>query len=1753
MKQYLENKQGKSSKFWEIELDGQFLTIQNGKIGGKGRLTKKDLKTEEKALLAFKREIIKKKKSGYEDPAMPIIALDLENTPFNDTIFKHEAEVEHIYYYEQKGVVVTASRNHFYLWQLDGTLLDQYAFAESTHFFGSFFVQAVPNSEQLLIYKKDTYRDNHIYLFDCTQYKLELIREQLIEIPIKGYFGDIDVDENYIYLGYTGGFMLLDYEFNTLKTLVSPQNHNNSSGTVVSAVSQRIAFIEYGGRESLEQILIMDLDGNEVAQFEAKAHGSNGIAVKFNATGTILYTVSAANYETKAQLWEVEKGNLLQELVNYSSSGGVLSFEVSRDDKWLAIRVAGVDIILWNVEETSVAWVKTNEALWANIAFGGSETLYQSAGNRLQPIGLESGEPLLVSKGLTAACRTLYIDDAQNELWTMAGKIAHCFEADGSVKHALDIESFAAEKASGKLLLKRRYQNYGGTYAWFDLKTGEETPILSGLFESIDFDERRLLSTSGYFSREKKMTKLWSHSGRELQAFKPSKNVKAYLWKDDEFVVVQGKTLEFWTMGEKKASLVIKNAHSKGIQVLHTFPNCSLVLSIADNEIKLWDGKSTTSLFFDLALDTIKTVLKKDYLSELLIVDKLGNVYVLEVEQYFLKQIANLKQPITTATLSRTGILYAATEELEILKTDLSSLLQLKQEEKKASSTLETNTSILNGTPTEKEVLRFLKSMDWKTLDVPLFLRLRSALEKIAIEDGVGAAHEYFTERMLESGALLRHSFAHEEKINSFAMSPDGQYLAVGTWVGDNYEEDGTVQIWETATGRCVNLLKESYGGIGWPDYPDMLQWSASSRYIGAGLNTNTVAKLNPFSDASSPLASASVTNGWSRPPAWTWQGNKDAFVISCWHNSEIPLAITSNKRQNTYEDNAKWMSMKLAANIKPLLNGNDLQPYKWCRTTPDGRFAYGYNYQNQVYGVDLDSKQVVWLKSISQPVGFSACNDRMVYQDSDKLVWATIQTGEIVSKTSCLMSVKGIQFSKEAQRCVVYGEKTLLVYEAEKQIARWTLNDNVLKEAASYSELRSVQFNQKGDKLVVLLESGKAQVWSIEGQSLLSEFAVTAEGIYWGNTIVGVNAYGISFYKEDGTCIQSCDKDQETKAYNALYDQARPLQVGKKDFSIKYDVVPNYPLDDKGRKQWIAVVPTGVVIGNDLNVDGLDQHLAYVYENKYAWSYCWGSKKHLYTTLYEAKEDPKLGLTSKEKALIKAPKKTKPKKAGISFSKGGSLLDIVQVHQKSLAELKGGWHYHISKHNGIIARQLIKIGAYKKAIKIAAASSEPYVLVSNLGFVAVDLAQNGVLDLAKEAFEKGVNALENMPEKDRNDWAATFVYAPLAAAAALLGLSETSKTYFDLSYQKIEKESNTFEKYTHLATSYLLCHQHEKAMDVMSNGPWNEGWFSSYQVQFILLLMDLGHLDLAMEYFDLGIQKCGKIDEFDLLDKGFEALLEQKRYQEAIAWMEKFPGLSTSHCEALLIQKYIEVGEKELGTDYLLTKMEASKGYDGSVMEYLKLMSYINPEKAKESVLNYTTTTNAYYKDRYYEDLGRTKSNLGLVDDGLLTSEKISDVRNRVLYLVGLLECPADNTEVQLQILNQAIDLVTKEEMVVQETIKFCIELSKAASRLGKEDQANNLLEKANALANQSKADDRYSASELQKLYLDLELLEASYKMFKKQTPANRKYGMKDYALEIARKGYWKTAAALLMTIPAKDLNDRHAAAMKIIKDFNP
>jgi WD40 repeat protein len=1751
MKHYLEHTEGNSSKFWQIELDGQFLNIRYGKIGTDGRMLQKDLKTPEKALLAFKKERLKKKKKGYIDPKHPLLNLPLQATALNDTVFKHDTEVQALHYLSSKMLLISADSRALYLWTKEGVQLDKLVCSADNFFFGKYIIKEIPNSERLLVLRSDLgITDDIFYILDYGQFTLNVVQQHQLLLEGGSYHRALDVDEQYIYYGFSGGFQLLDHQFQTVKTLHSPQQADRNNGTFVSAAGQRVIFVQYGGGQNAEDtVLVVDLEGQEQAAFQASIHHSTyGMMARFDQTGQRLYTTRSFNYETKVQVWELEKGTVVQELANYSSSGEVLDFTPSKDDQWLLVAVTGIDLILWHVQEERVVWVKHNQALSGHVAFADEQDYYQSMGNRIQKMDFRTGSSTQTVKGLSDTCRRLYFDAVQQRLWALSGKEAQCFNSNGSWHRTLEITDFLAGQLRHKMLIKRRFGIYGGSYAWYDFVTEEETPILSDQFNSIDYNEKHLLTTTGYFSDKKKGVRLWSHAGNEVQVMKPSRNTQATLWTKERFITTEGKKLEVWEIGAHKAALSIKKAHLiEGITVVTSHPEW--LLTYAHNEIKLWDGQADKAAFFDLVASSIVAALPAG--SDFVVLTEEGGLYYLNTQDLQLIQKAQLSKGITQATLAPKGQLYVATTSTELLLVDVSAIV--------TDVTLAVSTApvpidwtILEQPAEEETLLSWMQDLDWQQLKPVYFLALRTRLEELERQNGqVGAAHTYFTKQLLEAGAGLCHEFAHEEANGSYALSPDGAYLAVGTWIGENYEEDGTVQIWELSTGRCVNLLKENYGGIGWPDYYQMLQWSPDSRYLGAVLHTNCVAKLPAFSASSTPLAEACITNGWSRPPAWTWLGDQDAFAISCWHHSEIPLGITDNKKLHSYEDDTTWMQLNLSPAIQTALTREDLQPYEWCRSTPDGTLVFGYNTHKQAFAIDTNSKQVVWLKSVVPPMAFSAAAGYLVYLENGALCFADLKTGTLQKKCTLQQQVSGIYFTPDGQQFSVYGGKTVAIFQQQQLRVTLILEKALLESYSSSSELKPVQISPAGDRVALLLSDETLQIWELATHQLLHAFtAEGARGIYWGNSLVTVGPQQVAFYHADGRLINSCRKDLQVSAYNELYDQARPLAIKNKDLATRYECNPYYPFYKNAQKEWLVATPTGVVISATATATELDEHLSYSYRHQHAWPYRWGGGAHFYQTINAAKDDPKMGFNEREKAGFKPSKKSrKKKKAGISFEKGGSVLDLIQVYEQALSNLNSGWDYHITEYNGLVARKLVALGKDESAVATASKGKEWYKRVANLGWVAADLARKASVKLAELAFEEGVKALEEGTAEDRAGWAATFVYAPLAAAAYLLGKTALSEHYFEAAQQKLSEASNAYEKYASLASAYALCGDLEEALQTMKSGSETDR-FTSYHSNFLHLLFQLGHHQAALNYARNWVEQGGTIDEFELLREGVHRLAEQRRYQEAQEWMALFDGLSWEEAYDSLIQHYAAHGAIELATDYLLEEISQYTSEGNFRVECLVRLASINPAAAQEQlILLNKAAVKPYYPEDYYTQLGKLYAQLGWLKEATKVLTAIQETAYKIAFVLGTLDHATPSaTKQQRYLLSKILPLLSEGNFRTDKALRWYAELATKAALL-EHKSAALLKEQTRQLADRNKEDAHALVRALVDFYVPNGWLEEAYTLFKKLTPSNRRYHMRSFAQAVAQQGYFKTAAALLRTLPDKDLNDRPNAAIELIQ----
>ncbi|MGP3927805.1 hypothetical protein [Streptomyces sp. 8N616] len=268
-------------------------------------------------------------------------------------------------------------------------------------------------------------------------------------------------------------------------------------------------------------------------------------------------------------------------------------------------------------------------------------------------------------------------------------------------------------------------------------------------------------------------------------------------------------------------------------------------------------------------------------------------------------------------------------------------------------------------------LLSLLREADWSAfVSERDLLPLRGRLQEWERTHGVTEAHRYATDRMRSLGCTrLQHPFRHFTEIEDYAISPCGRYLATGSWCGDDYHRGGVLQIWEIASGRCVNVLDRIEGGVGWPGHDDTMQWSADSRRVGLAYHTNQIGVFDPFDDATHtyPIASASVTDGGNRPPDWALAPDgRSAFIDSASScavkGCVVPLEAGDLFWLPTYAPprHPYLLTETLPAEFGQ--EGDELWPedVSWSH---DGSWLLVYDAKRRrTFAIDLPTKQMYWL-----------------------------------------------------------------------------------------------------------------------------------------------------------------------------------------------------------------------------------------------------------------------------------------------------------------------------------------------------------------------------------------------------------------------------------------------------------------------------------------------------------------------------------------------------------------------------------------------------------------------------------------------------------------------------------------------------------------------------------------------------------------------------------------------------------------------
>ncbi len=654
-------------------------------------------------------------------------------------------------------------------------------------------------------------------------------------------------------------------------------------------------------------------------------------------------------------IWDILKNKkILQFRVQNVYDASIIDMKLSPDGKYLVVFYAGLVMAMYTVENGEQIWGKQDMEGTITFAFtSNSQTLYISKAKTIAKLDVKTGFQTNLTEAFNAEnIGKMYWIPLENRILGFMGMKAVHLNAKTGV-----VEDVIASNRSPVFAYNPNEVDSPKNFAmsgWYGTSMGSASvetsksrikPIFSNFYGNIAVSGEFIVACHTYRSNaSKKQLMVYDLNGKNgVLLAQSDKNIPIhhieFLNNSGLLAGVGEKFVCVWDI-ENKTQIWQTPLKKDYNPQLFTHENGTHILVKTSREILMCFDSANGNLLWEYAPRKEKPKDKKDKSYQIL---EFKAVFARNNQVVCLMQNGDLRNldlttgaVLATQNISSSGSMGAAiapNNSLYILNKDMSfaqydakdwlgeinqtGVVFDKNSIQKSENKPKNPFIFPNGNATNAEMLAHFAAADWSDFnwenfeengDIKTLIQVLNEKEK---SDSSNELHHFCLAKLFEAdknnrvkNIKLTHRYGHLGDMVAFGVSPDGQYLATGSWVGEDYDAGGELMIWEVATGHCVHKMEHVNGGIGWPDYGGCLQWSPDSRTLGIVVNTNGVAVINPFEDGYNELHEFYETDGWSRPPQWCWQPEGKAVFIACWmrdaklpgcvaplNNTDFPLA----------------------------------------------------------------------------------------------------------------------------------------------------------------------------------------------------------------------------------------------------------------------------------------------------------------------------------------------------------------------------------------------------------------------------------------------------------------------------------------------------------------------------------------------------------------------------------------------------------------------------------------------------------------------------------------------------------------------------------------------------------------------------------------------------------------------------------------------------------------------------------------------
>ncbi|MCB9744123.1 MAG: hypothetical protein H6741_16120 [Alphaproteobacteria bacterium] len=1652
-----------------------------------------------------------------------------EAVTFGDPRFLHDAELKALTWVE--GRLLGLTHEALVLWSAEGQRLCTLPMGAVLDRWGdlAFYPSSVPGR---VVIGRRGYGDTDFITLSVSPERIEILARlpHGVGSDVSYYIDAVDLGEHLL-VACGGWLERRTWADGAVERLVeSPFPEGSERGVALSPGGRLVAFSDYPH----PAVAVLDPEtGHTLARIHpTKVHGGFGPQLCFSSDGQRLYTAYSQMYRTAVEEWDLG-GERLRELVAHVGTGEVMSLQQHGDR--LLLRQAGVDVLCWELSGGQLLWNQRNQALPAQLAYEAEAGLFIAAERRALALDPASGAALGEAAGLSGLAHSLSYDPVTRRVIACGGKSAVVFDADGAVVDRVDAVSLDPVPGGGEVILRGRGRSHAQVdLVRYSLADGARRPLLSGGLGALQHGGEAILILDSYFSQGSKRARVYSTAGKELLALGRLLPDQGAISPDGQRVVLtKGTRLMGFDAGTGEALWDKKKATKGKVEQLAFSPNGQRYAAASARSVSVWEGDR---LAYEFSLGGAPRALQWLDDARVVVITENGYLSWRGADGGWRRR--QLPQPIHAAHLAEDGTLLVSSEPRGLERYDVAELLGITwtppAPEPEAGPFLEP--SALQGAD-GAAVLAALEGADWAGLqpdrDLPPLRELLSALEA---REGVTAAHRLAAARLLErDDAELLHRFGHEEATTAFGLSPDGRWLASGSWVGSDYERGGTLQLWDVRAGRCVNILDPVDGGVGWPDYEACLQWSPDGSRLGVAYNTNCVGALLPFEQGVVFESDSCVTNGWSRPPAFCWGPDSRRLVVFAWGPSPLPGCVIPAGQGMSYEDDVTWFAPALPEGVEV-----ELQPQKGGTWSPDGARIQGHDTHGHAYAIDPESRQLLWLIDAATPAAWSP--DGASFAHSQGGLRLHEARDGALRQALALGGVKALTWSPDSRTlAATLGDGVQLIRE-DKLAAH--LAGQPAKPRWDFPDGHAWAFSPDSRHGALLEQGGRVRVWSLsEAPALLAEAQLdeAVGGILLGDgVLIGVGKGVIEFRELQGMGLIARYTPGEPRG--DLLEAPKPLVKGRVDASARFALDPSFPMRGEGGHQWVLAFPGGLVVAPVALQPRLDEELSLVVGRRHALPFRWLDVP-VFEDLAAAAGHPALPLSEAElKALL--PKKRAP--APARKPRGPKPLDLTPGPLTLLTEawwqavkgLHSGWDSHVSEYLTDQVRRLLLLGHVEAATKAAPRVPEAWWRAVAFAQGARILAERGDAAAAEGWLSQGL-ALE---AKARTPWNSTRLCGALAVACHALGRDAEAERLLVDAAEHVADEANGFQRYSALADAQRRCGREAEAWATLEAGPWQAGWVPHMLRPYVVERLR-EDLDAGTRMVDLIIEKVGKCDEFDISDAAVAALIAAGRGAEVPEYVKRFEGLSTHHYVLQAIEALLAAGEHAQARAALDQAIADVAKWPASQVRWAPLLLRIDRAAGEAFTLELlgkgVELAKSYYPGEALGHLAHALVLMGQVAPVMRFAEQLPKPATQLQVLLGGLRGAPD-------------DATLREAALARVSSGGARERARDLAALAAATGDATLWDQALEVAKETTRDDRrWVTDDLVGAAVKAEDWQVAWRALQVVPKSKRQYNMMGLVDALAARGLARAVLTLAEQQDTKDLNDRPNTLSRAIERF--